>query len=461
MISIIIFLFLILIAIFTLFSHQRRAGIVVVGIALLCNLISLFLYYLSPELSRVNIVVATREITVYLLLVAAFVFIKRFHLPFAHLTDRVYLSVFVVFLCMIMVSVPKNGLGALLMGRELIFPLATYFFFRFINLREKQIKSICRFIITLALLTASVGLVEFIYLNFINHQFWGQVQVSGYLAQKYGSFEGDYPLSWVNYLNVFIGLPPGFRTIGLMLDPLVTGHFLACSFTIAFYWIRSKIKYVLLLIIGLGVVFTFSKASLLICFVAVGSRAFLVRNRLLRITGILFLIISVILAGILLLSTGDDNFTHFGSFKVGLTTILSHPLGNGVGSTGYFAILTTGQGTLEVIDTTFSVYVYQMGVIGLLALIAITWIPLLDLLRQIRNMRQLGRYKPIIPMCLSLFIAYSLLAFSSAAAFTAVPIFLPMMLLAVNQVDLLTQRQVTYLPFTSFSTLHITESRAI
>jgi hypothetical protein len=445
MFSTITFLFLVLAALFVLFTNRQRVGLVVVGIALLCNLISLLLYYLSPALSRVNVVVATREITIYLLLITTFIFVKKFRVPFGHLLDKAYVLVFLLFLMMIVISVPGNGISALLMGRELIFPLATYFFFRFINLNEKQTAAIIRFVITLAVVTSSVGIIEFFYLNFINHNFWNQIQVSGYLAQKYGSFEGDYPLSWVNYLNIFFGLPPGLRTIGLMLDPLATGHFLACSFTVVFYWIRSRFKYILLTIIGLGVVFTFSKAALLICFIAISSCTFLLHNKGLRIVGILFLVVSVILAGVLLLSTGDDSFTHFGSFKTGLAALLKHPLGNGVGSTGYFAILTTGQGTIEVIDTTFSVYVYQMGIIGLLALIVITWVPLLVLLQRIRYARQLYHHKSLTPICLALFISYSLLAFSSAAAFTAVPVFIPMMLLAVNQIEFIAVKKRRYL----------------
>ena len=452
MLSITVFLFFVFIAIFILFTNRRQVGLIAVGIALLCNLISLLLYYLSPELSRVNVVVATREITIYLLLIATFIFVKKFHVPFGYSLDKVYVLVLLLFLIMIAISIPRNGISALLMGRELVFPFATYFFFRFININEKQTTIIIKFIIALAVAASSIGIVEFVYLNFVNPDFWKQIQVSGYLAQKYGSFKGDYPLSWVNYLNVFFGFPPGLRTIGLMLDPLATGHFLACSFTITFYWIRNRIKYVLLFLIGLGVVFTFSKASLLICFIAISSRAFLWRNATLRIFGILCLIAGVVLAAVLLLSTGDDNFTHFGSFKTGLATILNHPLGNGVGSTGYFAILTTGQGTIEVIDTTFSVYVYQMGIIGLLALIAITWIPLLALVQQIRYVRQSRRHKSLTPICLALFITYSLLAFSSAAAFTAVPIFIPMMLLAINQADLVARKQMGHLfDFSSIS----------
>ncbi|MFQ3663521.1 MAG: hypothetical protein SNJ69_14140, partial [Chloroflexaceae bacterium] len=187
-------------------------------------------------------------------------------------------------------------------------------------------------------------------------------------------------------------------------------------------------------IIFLGVVCTFSKASLLISFVVFGCQAFRIKQAWLRYSLLAAMGICVLAVGALLLSTGDDAFTHFGSFRTGVEALLNRPLGKGVGSTGYFNFLVTGQGTVEAIDTTFSVYAYQLGWPGVMALIFLVPIPAVVLLLHLAWLRSRALFvnnclSRLLMTVLPLALTYSLLAFASAAAFTAVPVFIPMLLL--------------------------------
>jgi hypothetical protein len=415
---------------FSLLQNKRLFAQLLVLVCLLTNIVSVGLYIVDHESSNVNWTVATREISVYLLLVVSvFLFFNRFK---SNLTviDKTHLIALGVASFSILNSIRTLGLAALLSGRELIFPLAVYFIFRLLVLSERAIPKIIITVVSIAVIAALIGIAETTYTNFANPSIWESEVVNGYLSEKYGQFQGLFPLSWMNYMPVYFGFEPGLRLVGLMTDPLVTGHVLACAFALVIYWYRGAVKWILAMLIGIGVMCTFSKAALLICFVTFALQCFKLRSSRLRNAMLVITFMGISGLGFVLLSTGDDNATHFGSFKIGLESLISKPLGNGVGSTGYFTLLTTGEGTMAAIDTTFSVYVYQMGIPGLFALLIVAVYPFYWLLRQTSQIR--GRKKgALLFCCTALFCAYSILAFSSSAAFNAVPIFIPQMLLGM------------------------------
>jgi hypothetical protein len=414
--------------------NRRLFALLIVAICLLSNFASLCIYYIAPGLSSVSAAVAARELAVYSCFALSLLLVRGLRWPIGTTLDKIFLLLFVFVVCSIIASVPRTGVSALLMGRELIFPLATFFLFRFLNLDERSLRLMLGLVVGVAVAGATLAIVEQFYVNLVNPSFWEQVAVSGYLAQKYGSFDGSFPLSWVNYLPVFIGRDPMMRSIGPMLDPLASGHFLACSLPIAFYWTKGWKRYLLSAVIIAGALCTFSKATMLIIFVIIGTQALRLRSPTLRGALLAAMIVCVLLVGALLLSTGDDRFTHFGSFKTGVNALLGPPFGQGVGSTGYFTFLVTGGGTLDAVDTTFSVYVYQMGLPGFLALALLAFSPPLVLLYHLHLLRANGLFvantaSRLLLTAVPLFLIYGLLAFASAAAYNAVAIFLPMLLL--------------------------------
>lgn len=430
MLSIIIAATSILVTLATLLLSKKWFAMLIVIVSLSANFVSFLVYYLAPDLSRVAVIIATREVLVDLSFVLFFGMVLLLTLLGDQLIDKVYFLLLVIFIGMI-VSSRQPIVSVVVGGRELIFPIAVFFIFRCLNLDQSTIRSVLKLIVSMGLVVAILSVVEQIYTNMINTNFWTSIEVNGYLSQKYGGFRQPYPQSWINYLPVFIGLPPTFRSIGLMLDPLVTGHFLAGVFTIILYAARGVRKYVLLAIVGLGVLGTFSKAAVLICFIAVGLKALSVGNRYLKRLALIAVCLTVIVATALLLRTGDDAFTHYGAFRTGITMLTRNVWGFGVGSTGYFNYLVTGMGAIEAVDTTFSVYVFQMGVIGLFALGLLTLIPLIVVLRDLRHSSRPQQGVPLAMICLALMSAYTILAFASSAAFTAVPVLVPMMLLGM------------------------------
>jgi hypothetical protein len=430
MLSVLITVMLVLAVFLSLAAGKKLFALAIVAVAFLINLVSLLLYYLNADLSRVYITIANRELLVYFFLVISLLLVRKMVLPVGHPVDKIYLFLFVLFVTLI-VATSKSLIQAAISGREMVFPLSVYFLFRWLRLDQDSVRAIMRLIILLSVVTAAFAIVEWIYVNKVNPSFWEQIHINGYLAQKYGSFNDPYPGSWINYLPRFIGLPAIFRSIGLMLDPLVTGHFLACGFTIILNWVRGSVKYVFLFLIGIATLFVSSKASFLICFLAIGFRSLSTRKKLSRVM-ILALVFAVVMCvGILLLNTGDDAFTHYGALKNGVASLKQAPLGHGIGTTGYFSRLVTGTRGGNTSDTTFSVYAYQMGFIGVGALILLIVVPFLLVFRSLWQKRLREKSFPSTLILASLLGAYSILAFSSAAAFSAVPVFTPMMLLGI------------------------------
>jgi hypothetical protein len=411
--------------------NRHAAALMVVAVAAIANIISLFLFYAAPTISRVNITVAAREVLIYFGLIVTFIFARKLNVPVFHTIDKIYLGLAMI-IGIAIFTYNTSLISAVYAGRELILPLCIYFLFRFLRPNTKTVSVILKLLMSLAIIIAILSIAENIFINVFNQRFWYQVDIRQYLAQKYGSFDDPYPGSWINYLPVFIGLEPTFRSIGLMLDPLATGHFLACSFVVLLHGIRGSARWVILPIVLAGALATFSKATFLICLVGFGARALLVSDRHIRLVMLLTGVAGIGLLGALLLSTGDDAFTHYGSFRFGVEALFQHPLGNGIGSTGYFNYLVTGGGTVAAGDSTFAVYVYQLGIVGLLALGLLLGVPLWSLLRDFRYLRRRRQRIGLPLICISLFVPYTILAFASAAAFTAVPIFIPMMFLSLH-----------------------------
>ncbi|GAC1552408.1 MAG: hypothetical protein NVS2B7_28380 [Herpetosiphon sp.] len=407
---------------------RTRLAVTLATVTLLINVISLIMYYVAPTYSRVSITIATRELLVYAFFMLYFMLRGAPTVLRGTIFDRVNFALLVVFAALIIIS-PQGILTALLAGRELVFPLATYFLFRMLKLTDVGIKRVLKRVVLIGWWTALFAIAEQIYVNVFNRDLWVNIQISEYLAQKYGQFDQSFPASWINFAPISVGLPAGLRSIGLMLDPLATGHFLACCFAITLYYYRGLRRPVTLVVLGTAVLCTFSKAALMICLVAFGGQALSIRRRSTKIVLLGFLVLLVATLGFLLLRTGDDSFTHYTSFKLGIETLMKAPLGLGIGSTGYFTYLVTGQGEMQAVDTTFSVYTLQMGMIGLVALLLITVFPMLYVSYRVGKKHSRERTSALALTCASLFTAYSILAFSSAAAFTAVPVFVPMMIL--------------------------------
>ncbi|GAC1384419.1 MAG: hypothetical protein NVSMB42_02390 [Herpetosiphon sp.] len=431
MLSISITIFLIGVVFLRRLSGKSRFAVAIVAVSLLANLVSVLLYYLVGDGVGVPVIVATREILIDLLFVFSGISILSIVIYSPRLIDRIYLALLLIFGIMILLS--KQDLKtAILSGRELIFPLATYFVFRSLRLDEPAQRRVIRFLVRFSVVTALLAIVEQIYVNLFDPNFWTGIQIDGYLTQKYGTFTGDYPLSWMNYAPGYFNLPPTLRSVGLLVDPLATAHILACGFTIVLYYRRGALKYILLAILALGTICTFSKGALLICFIAIGTQAFALRNKALRYMSLAMVALIVVALATALLRTGDDAATHFGSFRAGVTSLAQSPLGDGIGSTGYFTYLVTGDGDAGAVDTTFSVYTVQLGWLGLLALFCLLGAPFFTVLHSFRQVSGPRKQAPLALVCLSLWTAYSILSFSTAAAFTAVPILIPMALLGIE-----------------------------
>ena len=140
---------------------------VIVVLTLIANIASIVIYYISPDLSSVRVVVAIRELSIYLALILIFILIRRFRLPIFHPLDKLFLLLLLMYTFFIMLSIPRYSISSMLMGRELIFPVATFFVFRFLNLSGKHIRQILLFVIGLAFIAGILAIIEQVYINFI------------------------------------------------------------------------------------------------------------------------------------------------------------------------------------------------------------------------------------------------------------------------------------------------------
>lgn len=421
--------------IFATFSKKALMAKIVVAVCLLSNFVSLLIYYVDPS-SKISYIIATREIVIITSFFLVVIFLKKFKWPFKGWIDYIFLILLILFSTFIIVSSFKYGVSALISGRDILFPVLVYFLFRLIRLDQISTERLVNLIVIIAIISSSVSIFEFVYVNFVNPSFWESINMSGYLSQKYGTKQ-EIPMSWYNFLPLFIGLPPTVRTIGIMTDPIVNALFSTCSFALAYYWLKGWKKVATTLVILSGIATTASKASVIILIVVIANGFLMIKPRNLGLLAFTSLYMLGLVFGIIILSIDDKSFTHLGSFYAGVDALLTNPVGKGLGSTGYTNFLITSKGTISVIDTAFSLYAYQMGVLGFLSLVALIIIPAIVLAANLTRLNTMTTYqKKILLSTSSIFIPYSVLIFLNSAILTFIPSLIPFLLISIYQTNI-------------------------
>lgn len=431
----VIYTLIIIFLIFATFSKKALMAKIVVIVCLLSNFVSLLIYYVDPS-SKISYIIATREIAIITSFLLAAIFLKKFKWPFKGWLDYTFLILLMFFSISIVFGSFKYGVSALISGRDILFPVLVYFLFRLIQLNQISTRRLVNLIVIIATISSFVSIFEFVYVNFVNPSFWKSINISGYLSQKYG-IKQEIPMSWYNFLPVFIGLPPTVRTTGIMTDPIVNALFSTCGFGLAYYWLEGWKKVVTILVILAGIVTAASKASIIILIVVIANSFLTIKQRNLGLLALASLYTLGLVFGIIILGIDDESFTHLGSFYAGVDALLTDPVGKGVGSTGYTNFLITSKGTISVIDTAFSLYVYQMGVLGFLSLVALVIIPAMVLVKDlVTRLKTINVYqKKILLSASSIFIPYSILIFLNSAILTFIPSLVPFLLISIYQTN--------------------------
>ncbi len=272
---------------------------------------------------------------------------------------------------MIAVCIPYFFIGTaslytrLICFRQIMTPLILILYGRTFKLQEFEKRKALKYIVDLGVIQAIFGLFERFILG---DSFWLSMNISKYMDAKGFS-------AWI-YNN---GLPGNFysadlynyvgmmrRLVGLLTDPLLTGHFLAfCVIILLFipiYDKRSKNIFALS-ICSIAIVLTLSKGAMLI--IAIGYV-----YKLWRHNKVFAMITGVIAIGfIAVLVRGDILYTmsrHIG----GLTSSFSseYIIGKGLGSSGNYANLYGGSSETSG-ESYIGAIIGQMGVVGFIAFI--------------------------------------------------------------------------------------------
>jgi len=219
-------------------------------------------------------------------------------------------------------------------------------------------------------LTKSYLLIIFLILVFGYFErffmIWRYVDVSPYFSEKrIPVFSNGYPVFWIepirnNFLSIGkIGIP---RMVSTILDPINLGHILVFSFVLV--WkeakevINIRIRKLLMILIFIGLLLTFSKGSLLHLFLFLF--LFIRMNIILKIA--LFVILFSISLFFAMYHQGFIVHLH------GFIGILSHlsALGSGLGTFGNYSKMFSESGPQGVGDSYWAAVIGQFGIIGFL-----------------------------------------------------------------------------------------------
>lgn len=135
--------------------------------------------------------------------------------------------------------------------RSMLLPFVCFYFGLMLNVREDTFKKIVKFIITIAIIIAILGLIERFV---IGDSFWTSLPIERYQINRGTTFKlyNGVPLNYYTWDYTSITHKVERRLVSLLVDPLMTGHFLFMAFVMAKYALvksksRSAIRALLLI----------------------------------------------------------------------------------------------------------------------------------------------------------------------------------------------------------------------
>lgn len=143
--------------------------------------------------------------------------------------------------------------------RSVLLPFICFYFGLMLNIDEESFKKVTKFIIKIAIIIAIFGLIERFV---IGDSFWTSLPIERYQVNKGTTFKlyHGVPLNYYTWDYVSITHMVERRLVSLLVDPLMTGHFLFMAFVVAEYALfKSKKRTVIRALLLICSLLTLSK----------------------------------------------------------------------------------------------------------------------------------------------------------------------------------------------------------
>ena len=242
-----------------------------------------------------------------------------------------------------------------------------------------------RFVVAVAVVVSAFGLVERLLLG---PTFWTNVVhvqdlQSTLISSGFGSdrthFVGGVPDNWLSYVSGK-AFP---RLVSTFMEPTTLSMFLALALLIGVFLLRGRGRSSFLtwaiacMVIGVATALTMGKGGLMIF--AIGSVMVITRatRKTVLIVGVpIALLVAGVIVAAEVLPVGDNIKLHLAGLTSGVLQLVTHPLGAGLGSTGFWAVGTNGAGLIGR-DSSIGSIASQVGLLG--AILFCTWLAALTL----------------------------------------------------------------------------------
>ena len=298
--------------------------------------------------------------------------------------------------------IPQDWLGGDASARGVLYglrhdltPVAAYFLGRGLTLREEHRRRIGLTILFAAAFVAAWGLFD-IYA--ISLQTWRDSGVPGWFHEQLGlEYRGlSYlPENWVYNPG---DEHPLRRLVSTFLSPLATAYMLVVAILLAATWRRTWWLPAVTALLGVGLLFTYSRTSIAALALGLCALAYALRSpwalaaaAVLLATGFFFVKaypdigpetrftkteLQIQRAGGRGDPTSSDPFStgessvdsHLDSLRDGIDTVVHHPQGYGLGNAGVTAKRTGAE--IKAGESTYTELGVELGLLGLLAFVA-------------------------------------------------------------------------------------------
>ena len=364
------------------------------------NLVMAELWDAGVRNSALDVVSAWKELLLALAL-GAIVWSRR-GIPFKAITTDWLALVYTAFV-LLYALVPQDWLGGDASARGVLYALrhdltlvAAYFVGRGITLSHRDRERVGWAILGVAAFVAAWGLVD-IYV--ISLQTWRDSGVPGWFREQLG----------LEYSNGLSGLPENWvynpgderplrRLVSTFLSPLATAYLLLVAIVLAATWRGSRWLPVLTALLAVGLLFTYSRTSLVALAVGLAALAYSLRTwwpvaaAAVLIASAFFFVraypdiapetrftpaeLEIQRAGGREeetsgdpLDPGESSFgSHLDSLRDGLETVVEQPYGYGLGNAGVTAKRTGKE--IKAGESTYTELGVELGLLGMLAFIA-------------------------------------------------------------------------------------------
>ncbi len=364
------------------------------------NLVMAELWDAGVRNSALDVVSAWKELLLALAL-GAIVWSRR-GIPFKATTTDWLALVYTAFV-LLYALVPQDWLGGDASARGVLYALrhdltlvAAYFVGRGITLSHRDRERVGWAILGVAAFVAAWGLVD-IYV--ISLQTWRDSGVPGWFREQLG----------LEYSNGLSGLPENWvynpgderplrRLVSTFLSPLATAYLLLVAIVLAATWRGSRWLPVLTALLAVGLLFTYSRTSLVALAVGLAALAYSLRTwwpvaaAAVLIASAFFFVraypdiapetrftpaeLEIQRAGGREeetsgdpLDPGESSFgSHLDSLRDGLETVVEQPYGYGLGNAGVTAKRTGKE--IKAGESTYTELGVELGLLGMLAFIA-------------------------------------------------------------------------------------------